>query len=308
MFMKGVIDHYLVELDCLYEKSPIVGGIGQDQMFTKMLSENNEILFNPNKFKRTYGKILSPPAILSNVIVDDRDGNTERMNEVYCTLLKAGDTAHFFWTATQPEMIVSEERTYEDSGKIKMRYIFRIPAHRIICSSDSDGNITVNGDYILLKPIMQEESEIKTASGIWLAETTEERYLQATITHSNCNLKHKKVLYTPHSNPEVEINGDTFYAMRQTYILAVLGEYIIPIGTKAIVEMEPEETHYPNGIEIPECFRKKQSKGIVARIGSECEEISVGDNIRFQGFAVEVEYQGKKEAMIREGQVMFKVF
>jgi hypothetical protein len=297
--MKGLVDNYLVELDCLYDKGMLVGKyLGSDQMFEKQLiGSDNEALFNPNRFRRTYGDIKAAPSSFSDMVTEDRDGKFYTMKDLYSKPLKTGEKAHFFWTAASKDEIIQEDRTFGEGG-MSVKYLFRIPAHRIVCSS-SGKNIKMNGDYMLVKPVLQDESEIRTASGLWLAEKPAPKYLEGIVHHTNCGLIYKKVIFYPNADAELDVNGETFYAMRRNYVMATKEDFTTPTDTHVLIEPDPQVTLFPNGIEIPERFRKFKPTGRVVRLGPDCRELSIGDRVQHEGYGVEVD--GLR--MIREGSV-----
>lgn len=64
-----------------------------------------------------------------------------------------------------------------------------------------------------------------------------------------------------------------------------------PLGTRALIQLDPETTKTDSGIELLLGHSKDQPKrGRVVNVGSKLEAIKVGDHVIFQPYAgVEVE-------------------
>ena len=309
--MKGNIDNYLVELDCLFEKGLIIGESSNIAFEKIIIGADNNPLYSPMKFKRTYGTIIAVPQALSERVYDDAGGVKMTVRDTYSDLLEVGDTAHFYWIATQPDMLLLQERFYGEldaNGNIRMRYVFMIPADKVICSTNSRGKITMNGDYMLVKPIMQSEDEIKTPSGIWLSEETQPKPLLGTVVHANNLRSGTKIIYARNSDIEVEILGEKYYAMRDPMAMCqVEDEEVIPLGKRILLKEPLTKKYYDSGLEIPECFRKPEKRAVVDFTGQACTEVSKGDEVLLESHPMFFEYKGENYWTTHESSILAKI-
>ena len=78
-----------------------------------------------------------------------------------------------------------------------------------------------------------------------------------------------------------------------------------PLGDRLLVERIEEMSTTASGIIIPDNAKDKPSQGKVVAIGSEVEEISVGDTIVFGKYAgTEVKIEDEEFLIMREDDVL----
>jgi len=247
--MKGVLDNYIIELDCLYETGLIVGN-SSSQFFEKTISlDEKDILYNPNKYKKTYATIIATPQRL-----------TERCEkEGGATVFEVGDTVHFYWSALNKDREIEKKQIWgevDKNGNIKMSFTYLLPVWRAICVTRGE-DIVMNKNFILLEPIIQSEDEIKTSSGLFLQSEPKKHLNCGKHVHSYKYLTGRPVLYfLPNSNSEVTINGKVYYAMKESDILAVKHDNSFKVLQDYIlISPEPEKEKTDSGVFIPESHR-----------------------------------------------------
>ena len=292
--MKGIIDHYIIEVDCLHEGNPIIGGVGANVFFDKSVAlDDKNLLYNPNKFKKTNAKIIGAPSRLSKEVIDS--GITKIFN--------VGDTVHFYWTSLQEDRLLESERLYgqtDERGGIKMRYVFRLPVERAICATKNN-HIEVNDTFLLALPVMQDESELVTQSGIYIQSTVKPKPLLANIVKSNNFYPNKKVYYVPHSNSLLNVNGTEYYAMKEDDIFALDNNgTIVPLSDVILIKpIEPKEIT-SSGIIVPYATRHITYRGYVVMTGKDCKDLYIGQELMYEQFIAHLEYNGQDLLAIKK--------
>jgi co-chaperonin GroES (HSP10) len=296
--MKGVLDNYIIELDCLYETGLIVGN-SSSQFFEKTISlDEKDILYNPNKYKKTYATIIATPQRL-----------TERCEkEGGATVFEVGDTVHFYWSALNKDREIEKKKLWgevDKNGNIKMSFTYLLPAWRAICVTRGE-DILMNKNFILLEPIFQSEDEIKTSSGLFIQSEVKKHLNCGTIVYSN-NYRGCDVYFLPNSNSEVTINGKVYYAMKESDVFAIkhTDEFVV-VEDYILISPEPEKDKTEGGVFIPESHRKFLPKGEVAFIGDEVLNVNVGDYVSFEDFLGIFESPIGDFIIVKESGIVYK--
>jgi chaperonin GroES len=299
--MRGVLDHYIVEMECLYESSLLVGsGLYSSHDFEKTISESGgDVIYNPNKLKRTYAKIIASPQGLS--------GRAKEWG--YSKVFREGDTVHFYWSAINDDRLISQERLYgqlDDKGRVKMRYVYRLPVWSAICAS-SGNHVEMGDGFLLAEATMQDESDIRTKSGIYLQEQVKAKDLCATLVKSNGFHEGKDIYYLPNSDLTVTILGKEYYAMRESDVFALrVGDNPIPIGSSVLLAPESPDEKTAGGLYIPDTAKKYPPRGTALEVGPDCKGVCAGDRIWFEGAPTELKIDGNEYIMVREEQIIMK--
>lgn len=299
--MKGVLDNYIVELDCLYETGLIVGGgIGSDQFFEKTISlDEKDVLYNPNKYKKTRATIIATPQRL-----------TERCEkEGGAFVFEVGDTVHFYWSALNKDRELEKKKLWgeiDDKGNIKMSFTYLLPVWRAICITRGE-DIFLNKNFVLLEPIIQSEDEIKTSSGLFVQSEVKKHLNLGKVVHSKRSLFFYDVYFLPNSNSEITINGKVYYAMKESDILAIKHkDGFEVVSDYVLISPEPEKEKTDGGILIPESHRKFLPKGEVAFVGNKVSDVSVGDYVSFEDFLGIFESPIGDFIIVKESGVVYK--
>lgn len=136
--------------------------------------------------------------------------------EDYCERvdIRPGDMLYF-------DESVSERENY--LGKdAEGRLLFRCRADKIICVV-RDGQIYMQGSWVLIEPVMETWEEITTPMGIIKKPKPEAKYLLATVMHIEANPDIQagdRIFYLPDSNWGVTVEGKEYFGIREEEILA----------------------------------------------------------------------------------------
>lgn len=293
--MHAPIDNYLVELDSLYDNNLIVGG---GQFFEGSISlDDKDVLYNPNQYKRTYATIVGVPSRLSAKSID------LHVSKIF----NEGDTIHFYWTALNKNRFIEVERKYgetDENGNVKTTFRYFLPAHRAICVTRGD-DIIMNADFVLLLPVMQDENEFKTSSGIFLQSEPKPKPNMGKIVHSNGFYQDKNVYYTTHSNSPIKINDIEYWAMNESDIFATdEDDEMCLIGEHLLVKPIDAKDQTDNGIIIPIESRQFTHQGYVVQKGYDCEEIEIGDKIMLSQQICVIEKNGEDLLVVKKCDVI----
>jgi co-chaperonin GroES (HSP10) len=293
--MHAPIDNYLIELDSLYENNLIVGG---GQFFDSSISlDDKDVLYNPNKYKKTNATIVGVPNRLSARSTDFKVSK----------IFNEGDTIHFYWTALNKDRFIEVERKYgetDKNGNVKTTFRYFLPAHRAICVTRGN-EILMNADFVLLLPVMQEENEFKTSSGIFLQSEPKAKPNMGIIVHSNGFYQGKQVYYTTHSNSPIKINDIEYWAMNESDIFAVNeNDEMCLIGEHLLVKPIDAKDQTDNGIIIPIESRQFTHQGFVVQKGYDCDDIEIGDKIMLSQQICVIEKNGEELLVVKKSDVI----
>lgn len=297
--MKGVLDNYIIELDCLYETGLIVGNTSS-QFFEKTISlDEKDVLYNPNKYKKTYATIIATPQRL-----------TERCNkEGGALVFNVGDMVHFYWSALNKDREIEKKKLWgevDKNGNIKMSFTYLLPVWRAICVTRGE-DIVMNYNFILLEPITQSEDEIKTSSGLFIQSEVKKHLNCGKVVHSNGFMTGNEVYFLPNSNSEVTINGKVYYAMKESDVFAIKhGNEFEVVSDYVLVSPEAEKEKTDSGVFIPESHRKFLPKGEVAFVGHGVDNVSIGDYVSFEDFIGVFESPIGDFIIVKESGVVYK--
>lgn len=214
--------------------------------------------YNPNKGLSTHGRILETPLYLTDdMLYPKEDGfpiprrgvsgedisrlrrmgimehnyypsfhspETVTRKDLYDEFLEVGDTIHFYYKANPfilPKNIIEESYTEEKDmfGQQQKRYVIKVDLIHSVCSSrEGIINKAACGITVASK-VMQEESDIRTSSGIFTHSTVQPKYLTAKAEYSNMASKGSTILYFPKGNFEMDILGKQYYVIKDRDVL-----------------------------------------------------------------------------------------
>lgn len=298
--MTGTVDNYIIELDCLYEKGLIVGGIGSDVFFEKTISlDEKDIVYNPNKYKKTYATIVAIP-----------QSTSERCKkEGGATIFNVGDTVHFYWSALNDSRFIEKKKYVNENGDIKYSFLYILPVWRAICVTHN-GTIVINKNFVLLSPIVQSEDEIKTSSGLFVQSEVKKYNNCGRIEYINENerlVEYEDVYFLPNSNSEVTIEGVVYYAMQESDIFAIKRkDLFFPIKDYVLITPYLEEVKTKGGVLLPESHRKFMPKGYVSKVGGDVAEISENDFVHFDELLGVFESPIGDFIIVKESGIVYK--
>jgi len=292
--MKGIIDHYIIELDSLYEGSPIIGGVGADQFFDKQIAlDDKDVLFNPNKYKRTWAKIIAVPQRLSQFSLDLG----------YNGIFKVGDIVHFFYTALADKYLIDKTQVGD-----KFTYQYLLPIENAICAVRNKEYVIVNDGNALLEPIVLQGGETITKGGIILQEEERIDKQRGIVLHSDTYNHGEEVLFVPNSDSKIVINGHDYLAMKDTDIFATIerGEMVL---NDDLVLIEPIELgeKTESGIIVPEMARRNSYRGKIVKRGSVCEDLEIGQEIMYSQHIAVVEEDNKTYLVVKAEDIMLAI-
>lgn len=254
---------YIIEMLGLHEQElkSSIPNLVMPQKTRHEADKGNVEGYNPNKFLRTYGRILETPLCLTDDMLYPKPegfpvprrgisgedvlkllkmGTTEHKyypshhqpemvsrKDVYTSLLKIGDVLHFYYKASPfilPKNIVEKSYTgNQDSfGQEEQRYVVKVDVIHSVCSSNNSVINDVACGVTVASVVMQEEEEIRTSAGIFTQSTVQPKYLTAKTEHSKLAASGSTILYHPKGNFEMDILGDKYYVIKDQDVLCEL--------------------------------------------------------------------------------------
>lgn len=220
--------------------------------------------------------------------------------------LKVGDTVYFHHFIVQKNNEIYYENLYGANYS------------QIYCAI-KDGNIQMLEDFILVKPIKEDESKLerKVGSIIIQAKLKVEDIKQHGIVHHVPKQAAEKgikqgdhIVFDKACEYPLTVEGELFYRMKLgNILLRIEDDKPIPCGTQVLCESIPEvELVSPSGIILsaPTSTPKRfQLANVIASADGMQNKIEPGSTIMFlNGAQLEIELQEKKYLLIREEVVL----
>lgn len=112
---------------------------------------------------------------------------------------------------------IAPENKHESDGKV----FYKVHYGEIYCAV-RDGKIIMVNDNVFCQPVMETEADIKTPAEIFLKSEPEPLPLRAKVTHINSSDELKvndHIYYDKHNDIPIEIEGVSYYRMKQTDII-----------------------------------------------------------------------------------------
>lgn len=127
--------------------------------------------------------------------------------------VKQGDKVYFMETVTESENFLGH---YGDKSML-----FRCRVDQIICSV-RDGQIIMQGTWVLVDPVMESWGEITTETGIITKVAPEGKPLRAHVRHiqaDDSNEPGDQIFYLPDSNWGITVEGKEYFGIREKEII-----------------------------------------------------------------------------------------
>jgi|688.fasta_scaffold05295_3 co-chaperonin GroES (HSP10) len=94
--------------------------------------------------------------------------------------------------------------------------------------------------------------------------------------------------------------------MTNNKIMESIKQIVIPTGRKVLIKRASAPTHFPGTtLIIPDSVKKQEFKGTVVAVGSQEQEIKVGDFVQYADYAVptSMEHNGEPHLLINAADV-----
>jgi len=250
-----LIDHYLIEIESIYETDKTKSGIITLNGANIQDDQDDRFLY-----KRLYGTVVSVPVGFSDTPVSADDeglppyttfcGHDEiafRVSEGYtnwgqdqykCSTfdgykkvtmadigrkmtVKVGDKVYFDEKVTEPDNFMGTTGGSAIIGGEKPKYIYRCPVTQIICRV-VDGQILMQGGWVLVEPDMETWEEITSPAGVIMKLQPEAKTLRGFVRHiEDGDLKPgDHILYITDANVTTTVEGQSYFLMMNEEILA----------------------------------------------------------------------------------------
>jgi co-chaperonin GroES (HSP10) len=110
----------------------------------------------------------------------------------------------------------------EDTSKIDIdgKILCMISTDIVFFRLNPDGSIDAFNDYIIVKPVLEHESNYITPSGLMLKPNPEELKMVGDVLAVSPDISHRnlkkgdRIKFTPNSDYDIYINGEKVYKMR----------------------------------------------------------------------------------------------
>lgn len=125
---------------------------------------------------------------------------------------KVGDKVYFHPSVTEPENLIEEKDE---------KQFYYAAVNELICVMGEDGQIRVQGGFVLVEPHFESEDALESKTGIIIKTEVEAKMLEGTIkfVREGINLKRgDEILFLENSNWEIIIEGILYYAMLEEEI------------------------------------------------------------------------------------------
>ena len=244
--MRELNDYYTIAIDQLYETQ------SKDSKIIKL----NEAWMDPEEgarfvHKRLYGTVVSGPMGFSDIVQEaippgypepkafvsgdkiqeqrnlgDRTWSKQNYNpgtfEGYQVVtladyskdmdVREGDKVYFMETVTEPENFLG---FWGDK-----KALYRCRADNVICVV-RNGEILMQGSWVLIEPVYESWEEITTPSGIVMQPKPNIKYLMGTIKHIDDQESKAgdKIFYIPDSNWGITVEDVDYFGIRKKEIL-----------------------------------------------------------------------------------------
>jgi co-chaperonin GroES (HSP10) len=250
-----LIDHYLIEIDSVYESNKTEAGI--IKLNEANIQEDQEDRF---LYKRLYGTVVDVPLAFTDTpisAIDDglpgytcfvgHDSIVDKINRGYtdwdhrqykCSSydgfdiitmadmakkvnLKVGDKVYFDEKVTERENFMGYTGGSKLVGGEKPKYIFRCPVTQIYCKVE-DGQIIMQGGWVLAEPDMETWEEITSPAGVIMKVEPEAKTFRAFVRHiaPRPDLEPgDHIIYVRDANVDMVVEGQTYCCMMEEEIL-----------------------------------------------------------------------------------------
>lgn len=279
------LSNYVVKVNRSKENTISVGG-------------NNLFLdtrFNEYEHITQEGVVVSIPSKRSSVIDDVRVGDVVYFHHFTC--MDENDVSRNF----------GSEREY-----------YRCEPTNIYARKRESGNLKSLHDIVLCDYIEEDESNIKTKSGIFIKPAADRLFRKAIVTHCppEYDFVGKQIYFHYNHDYEMWIDGKRKYRMYVKSVLATIsgsGEYTPAPGKYVIESLFKEKTQNIGGVEliIPDVAqtddgrRSKFEKGVIIKSGLGTE-IEPGAEVMYRNHLRKVhgfEEGGKKYFILNQSDV-----
>jgi co-chaperonin GroES (HSP10) len=237
-------------------------------------------------------------------------------------IIKPGDRVYFHY------LVLTRKQNYINT--IDGMHYYIVPFDQLFCVVQ-EGEIKMLNGNIFVKPahdenyVEEDGMWVKYSGSIISSVDNKPKYLKGKVCYvgesgdRTKNLWPNQIIYfTPNSEFENEIEGDTYYKMSHNDVVAYEENGIYPLGDWVRVTPEKTQDHViydakakaqkvkPGQIILlPETEKKKRDVANVIKIGDKVTQVSIGDKVIFnQKIAKEIE----GIMFSREGDIMATIY
>lgn len=196
----------------------------------------------------------------------------------------------------------------------KDKELYRCNYANIYCAI-KDGKIQMLEHWLLVTPIMEDESKVKKQIGdttLWLKAQADKISLHGIVEeispyYERLGIKKKdRIIFTRSSEYEMKIEGKDYYRMAMQDVIGVIdGNTIIPTkGTVIVRQHTPEQKKVKGIILLEKTVEKVEKVTCTQVVFSGCDSISPGENVYYEkGRVQRFEFNGALYSMIREEEI-----
>lgn len=251
-----MFDYFFFSIDKIIESVVTKGGIISLNSAYYEGTAEEELGDERNVHKRIYGRVVAVPSKFSDMAVTAIDPGSPRPkryiggdeiaerirmghknyskkdyaptlyeHDEFITIkdiarktdIQLGDTIYFDYKATDADQKV---------GTWKGKMIFRVRVDEVLAVV-RNGEIITQGGWLFVEPDMETWDEITTGSGIIMKPNPEAKELRGLVKYCNFMEYLKKgdhIVFLPHANWAIKVEGKEIFAMRESEVIGVLEE------------------------------------------------------------------------------------
>lgn len=127
-----------------------------------------------------------------------------------------------------------------------------------------------------------------SALGLHIPDTVKDKPYSGTIVRVGSGCKQAKtgqrVIFGKYSGTELTINSEKFLIMHEADLILDL-ESLTPFADRVLIAPTSQGKELAHGLIVPDNVQEQPQLGIVAAVGSLCQEIKAEDKVLFGKFA-----------------------
>ena len=297
--LRPLKDAFLVKV---HKKKHDTISIGGKELFL-------DVDFNRYGHAVQYGIVASVPMRISHRY-ENEHGHTIGF---YGHQINTGDKIYFHHFVTEPE------NTYNIEGQ-ELHLCQYAQTYCVI----RDGEIEMIEDWLLAELVMEDESNLRSASGIYLKPELEKIPGIAVIRHLSKVCKEQgmregdTIVYKKDADYMMEVEGKNYYRMKAWNVAVIIRDgKLVPVRDTIVIKEHPQQNDVVAGIEIVALKKKKQQYATVLSLGEQVEpfnfdlnekefkQFGIGDTVVYHnGTAGYVEHEKQTYGIIESGNIL----